>query len=308
MTRNNIDALACVTGKPVELGGVEGRTEATGRGVFYGVREACRDEPGKRLFGEDGLEGRTVVIQGFGNVAYHAALCLAEEGGARIIAIANSSTAIINEGGLAIRELRKHVDQTGSLSMFPGARTLPKPEDVLEVECDILVPAAIEGVITEENEGKVRARMIAEGANGPLTRLASERLFERDVLVIPDSYLNAGGVTVSYFEWLKNLSHVRFGRLEKRFYERSNRRLLSAVGDLGERQIPLETLELLARGADEVDLVRSGLEETMVVAYREVRETQERFGRSNPIDMRTATMILAIDRIAISYERMGIFP
>jgi glutamate dehydrogenase (NAD(P)+) len=306
LLRNELDALGCVTGKPVPLGGIRGRTEATGLGVFYGIREACSQTEDMRQLGlERGLQGKTVVVQGFGNVGYHAAKFL-EQGGARIVAVAELEGAITRPQGLPIEDVARHRARTGSICGFPGAETLIPSEQALELPCDILVPAALENAITVENEPRIRAKVVAEAANGPTTSEASERLFRRGVLVIPDNYLNAGGVTVSYFEWLKNLSHVRFGRLDKRFEEHAFRRLLGAVEGATARKFTEDMLSVLARGADEQDLVYSGLEETMCNAYRAIREIQKRL--NGKADLRTAAMVCAIDKVALCYTDMGIFP
>lgn len=306
LVRNEIDALACVTGKPVAFGGIRGRVEATGLGVFYGVREACLVAEDMRALGiEPGLPGKRIVVQGFGNVGFHAAQFLAE-GGAKIIAVAEYNGAVVNEDGLDVAQLDEHRRDTGSILGFPGGHDLQPTQAALELDCDILVPAALENVITSENAPRIKARMIAEAANGPLTADASEQLAKRGVLIIPDTYLNAGGVTVSYFEWLKDLEHVRFGRMEKRFEEHAFRRLLSAVETATERKFSQDMLAALARGAEERDLVFSGLEETMCHAFQELREIQRR--HDNKIDLRTASFIDAIDKIALVYCNMGIFP
>jgi len=303
---NEIDALACVTGKPVPFGGIRGRQEATGLGVSYGIREACSiREDMKRLGLSPGVEGKRVVVQGFGNVGYHAAKFLAEAG-ATIIAIAEVDGAITAPDGLRVDHIAQHRANTGSILGAPGTETLPSSADALELACDILVPAALENVITTDNEPRIQAKVIGEAANGPVTAEASERLSKRGVLVIPDTYLNAGGVTVSYFEWLKNLSHVRFGRLEKRFEEHAFRGLLKAVEGATARKFTEEMLALLSRGADERDLVYSGLEETMCNTYRRLRETRLRLGER--ADLRTAAFVDAIDKIALCYTDMGIFP
>jgi glutamate dehydrogenase (NAD(P)+) len=306
LNRNELDALGCVTGKPVQLGGIRGRTEATGLGVYYGIREACSSADDMQALGmPPGLEGKTVVVQGFGNVGYHAAKFL-EQGGAKITGIAEYDGAISQPDGLSVAAVAQHRAATGSIRDFPGATTVTDPNLALELPCDILIPAALENVITVENEARVRARLIGEAANGPITSEASDRLHKRGVLIIPDTYLNAGGVTVSYFEWLKNLSHVRFGRLEKRFEEHAFRGLLQAVEGATARKFTQEMLDVLGRGADEQDLVYSGLEETMSNAYHEMRDTWKRL--SGQVDLRAASLINAIDKIAICYAEMGIFP
>ena len=306
INNNELNALACVTGKPVGLGGIQGRTEATGLGVYYGVREACGIAEDMRHIGlSTGIEGKTVVIQGFGNVGYHTAKFF-HENGAKVIAIAEHDGTIVNPNGLNIPALDLHRQETGSISKFPGSKPLGKGESALELECDILIPAALENVITKENASRIKARIIGEAANGPTTAEADEILNKMGVLIIPDAYLNAGGVTVSYFEWLKDLSHVRFGRLEKRFEEFAFRRLLSAVESVTEKHFTEEMLKVLSQGADEHDLVRSGLEETMSNAYAEVRETCCKL--DGKADLRTSAYVNSINKIAFCYGDMGIFP
>jgi glutamate dehydrogenase (NAD(P)+) len=305
LVRNEIDALACVTGKPVPFGGIRGRIEATGLGVYYGIREACSDRDDMRRLGlAPGLEGKRVVVQGLGNVGFHAAKFLAE-GGAKVIAVGEFDGAVVSESGLDIERLAEHRNATGSVLGFADSRDLQPTQAALELDCDILVPAALENVITAENATRIQARIIAEAANGPTTADANEWLFQRGVLIIPDTYLNAGGVTVSYFEWLKDLEHVRFGRMEKRFEEHAYRRLMDAVESATERKFSEDILATL-RGADERALVYSGLEDTMCDAYRGIHELQRQHDHS--IDLRTASFIVAIDKIAASYCNMGIFP
>ncbi len=305
MRPDELHGAACVTGKPLAEGGVRGRLEATGRGVFFGVREALDDREEMKARGlEPGLEGKRIVVQGLGNVGYYTAKFLSEAG-ALIVAIAERDVAITNEGGLDVEAARSHLDESGGLSGFPGATgEIEESARALELECDILVPAALEGQIMSSNVERVRAPIIAEAANGPVSAAASESLQERGALVLPDLFLNAGGVTASYFEWIKNLSHVRFGRLQKRFQETSSRRLLEAVeGATGER-FSDETLERIAHGADEEDLVNSGLEETMVSAYHSIAEA----ARRDDTDLRSAAFRIAIDKVAVIYGQRGIFP
>lgn len=301
-----IDALACVTGKPVSQGGVRGRLEATGRGVFFGLREVCSHEDDMKQLGlEKGLEGKRIVVQGLGNVGYNAAhFC--QQGGAVIIALAEFEGAIHNPNGLDVEAVMKHRKETGSLLNFPGATNLNTREDALELDCDILIPAALENQITEENAGRVKAKILAEAANGPTTARAAEILLRRGVLVIPDIYLNAGGVTVSYFEWLKNLSHVRFGRMGKRFEATSNEKLLRVIEENTGRRLSDSERRTVARGADEIDLVNSGLEESMAVAYDQIREVWK--ADSKIPSLRTAAFIGAINKIATCYAELGIFP
>jgi glutamate dehydrogenase (NAD(P)+) len=304
LSNNPLDALACVTGKPVGQGGVRGRTEATGRGVYFGIREACAQAEDMKALGlQPGLSGKSIVVQGLGNVGYHAAKFL-EEAGAVIIGLAEIEGAIYNEDGLDLEEVVAHRKKTGSLLDFPGARNLAKSSEALELPCDILIPAALEEQIHKDNVANIQARIIAEAANGPVSATADEVLSERGVMILPDIYLNAGGVTVSYFEWLRNLYHVRFGRLSKRFEQRSYERLLTTLEDLTGKTVPESIKSEITHGADEHDLVNSGLEDTMVAAYAETRAI--RIDRK--VDLRTAAFINAIDKVAKSYGEMGIFP
>ncbi len=302
----SIDSIACVTGKPVTQYGVRGRTEATGRGVFYGIRHALSyAEDMKKLGLQPGIEGKRVVVQGLGNVGYHAAKFL-QEAGALLVAVAEYDGAIYNPDGLDVDEVQQHRRETGTILNFPGARNFARNTDALEYECDILIPAALERQITEENAPRIRAKIIAEAANGPTTIEAEQMLLERGVMIIPDLYLNAGGVTVSYFEWLKNLSHVRFGRLSKRFEEASRSALLESIERITGKHLSPEERKLIVRGADEIDLVNSGLEETMITAYDEIRETMLR--TPGVTDLRTAAFLNAINKVAIAYLELGIFP
>lgn len=300
------NTAACVTGKPVGQGGIRGRLEATGRGVFLGIREACAIEEDMQALGlATGLDGKTFVVQGLGNVGYNAARFICEAGGV-LVGIAEYEGAITNPAGLNLEDVVAHRKETGSILAFPGGTDLPDSRSALELECDILVPAALENQINEGNVGRVKAKIIAEGANGPTTASADEQLFERGIRILPDLYLNAGGVTVSYFEWLKNLAHVRYGRLEKRYDEQARRRLLDTVAEATGSAFSDDAIARTARGADERDLVNSGLEETMMLAYREIREVER--AHAGAIDLRTAAFISAIDKIVTSYQELGIFP
>lgn len=301
-----IDGMGCVTGKPVTQGGISGRREATGLGVYFGVREACSfADDMERLGMSVGLKGKTVVVQGLGNVGYHAAKYF-HEGGAKVIALAEFEGAIYNADGLNYEEVFQHRKKTGSILHFPGATNLANSSDALELECDILIPAALENQIHEGNASRIKAKIIGEAANGPVTAEAEEILNAKGIMVIPDIYLNAGGVTVSYFEWLKNLSHVRFGRLGKRFEENLNNNIIDAVEEMTGRSLSEQRRQLIGRGADEVDFVYSGLEETMIEAYRQIREVKKEIP-SIP-DYRTAAFVVAIRKIARSYESLGVFP
>jgi glutamate dehydrogenase (NAD(P)+) len=301
-----IDAAGCVTGKPISLGGVRGRKEATGLGVFYGVREVClMPDIMKKQGLEVGIENKNVIVQGLGNVGYFSAKFFREHG-AKVIAIAEYEGAIYCKDGLNEEEVLQHRKATGSILNFPGATNIEKSSDALELECDILIPAALENVIDANNAPKIKAKIIGEAANGPLTPEADEIFAKKGVLVIPDMYLNAGGVTVSYFEWLKNLSHVRYGRLEKRFTENANINILHQIEELTGKKVTEAEKNIIAHGPDEIDLVHSGLEETMITATREIMQ----IWKDNPSipDMRTAAYVCAIDKVGTSYAELGIFP
>jgi glutamate dehydrogenase (NAD(P)+) len=306
MRPGEIDSQACVTGKPVSQGGVRGRKEATGLGVFYGIREVCNmKEVMTRIGLKPGVKGKSVVVQGLGNVGYHTAKFF-QEAGAIITGLAEFEGAIFKKDGLNVDAVVEHRKKTGSILNFEGATNLKTNTDALELECDILVPAALENVINGENAPRVKAKIIGEAANGPLTPEADEEFIRRGILVIPDMYLNAGGVTVSYFEWLKNLSHVRYGRMEKRFTENLNGQIIAQVESLTGKQVNEAERELILHGPEEVDLVRSGLEETMIAATREIMDCWHKDPKIP--DMRTAAYIVAIDKVATSYAELGIFP
>lgn len=306
MNPGEIDAAGCVTGKPVSQGGVRGRKEATGLGVFYGLSEICNMTSLMDKIGlTKGIKGKKVCVQGLGNVGYHAALFF-QQHGALIVGLAEYEGAIYSEIGLDVDEVFAHRKRTGSILDFPGATNFEKTNDALEMDCDILIPAALENVINVNNASRIKAKIVGEAANGPLTPEADEILNAMGVVVVPDMYLNAGGVTVSYFEWLKNLSHVRYGRLEKRFDENMNQHIVSQLEELTGKTVSTKDREFILRGADEVDLVRSGLEETMIAATREIVDIWQK----NPSipDMRTAAYVCAINKVATSYAELGIFP
>ena len=301
-----INAAGCVTGKPVTQGGVRGRKEATGLGVFFGIREVCNmPEVMAKLGLTIGVEGKKVVVQGLGNVGYHTAKFFREHGSI-VIALAEYEGAIYNADGLNEEEVFQHRKSTGSILNFPGATNLAFNSDALELECDILIPAALENVINGDNAQRVKAKIVGEAANGPCTPAADDIFIEKGILCVPDMYLNAGGVTVSYFEWLKNLSHVRYGRMEKRFSENMNARILAQIEELSGKTVNEKERLLIMHGADEIDLVHSGLEETMISATREIMD----IWLNNPAipDMRTAAYVSAINKVAISYVELGIFP
>jgi glutamate dehydrogenase (NAD(P)+) len=302
-----IDAIACVTGKPVTQNGIKGRAEATGRGVYYGLRECVSYEADMKKIGlKPGMKGKTMVIQGLGNVGSNTGLISQKEGGVKIIGIAEYEGSIYSEKGIDIEKLLAFRKETGSIVGFPGTTKLEKNTSALELECDILVPAALENQITPENAPRIKAKIIAEAANGPVTADAEPILLAKGIVIIPDFYINAGGVTVSYFEWLKNLSHHRFGRLENRFNHNQYEGLLHKVEEMTGKKVSDRERDFLTRGGTEVDLVNSGLEDTMITAYQQIRET---FLQHPDIkDMRTAAFVCSLKKIASDYVSMGIFP
>jgi len=307
LRNGELDSAACVTGKPVHQNGIQGRTEATGRGVFYGLREMLSYEKDCKEMGlSPGIEGKTMVIQGLGNVGSFTGSISIKEGGVKVIAVSEIEGTIVDEKGIDIEKLVKYRKNKGSIIGFPGSKKMAERDDWVGIECDILVPAALESQINKKNAKKVKAKIIAEAANGPVTADAEAILLKKGVIIVPDMYLNAGGVTVSYFEWLKNLSHVRYGRIEKRFDQNAYTNLVSLVEKTTGKKVSQKERTFLTRGADEVDLVRSGLEETMSTAYSQIREVYKR--KRKVTDLRTAAFINAINKVASDYMTLGIFP
>ena len=301
------DTQACVTGKPYQQGGIMGRTEATGRGVQYGIREAFLHAEDLAPLGlTAGLEGKTCVVQGFGNVGYHAAKFLHEEDGVKIIAVGEWNGGIHDPKGIDVERLKRHQKRTGSILDFPGAKNLKSSTDCLYIACDILIPAALENQITRANVDRVRAKVIAEAANGPITAAADEVLRAGGVLVIPDIYLNAGGVTVSYFEWSKNLTHMHYGRMSQHLERIEAEMFVKETEALTGKKFDPAARKTLLRSHDELALVNSGLEDTMRSAYREIRGAMKR--RKKIEDLRMASYTCAIEKIADAYLDLGIFP
>ncbi|WP_323006655.1 Glu/Leu/Phe/Val dehydrogenase [Pseudorhodobacter sp.] len=310
MNTSDINAKACVTGKPPNAGGIQGRVEATGRGVQYAIQELFRHPEDIALANLSGqIEGKRIIVQGLGNVGYHAAKFLSEDDGALITAVIEHDGAIISDKGIAIEELHQWIVKTGSVKGFSGGDYVADGAAVLEKDCDILIPAAMEGVINLNNAARISTKLLVEAANGPVTYGADEILREKGVLIIPDMFANAGGVTVSYFEWVKNLSHIRFGRMERRAEEARHILLvnelekLSADKGLGWTMSPNFKSKYL-RGAGELELVRSGLDDTMRTAYQAMREVWH--GRGDVADLRVAAYIVSISRVAASYQSKGL--
>ena len=300
---SDINARGCVTGKPVHFGGVAGRIEATGRGVQYGLQELFRNADDLALAKLSGtLEGKRIIVQGLGNVGYHACKFLQEEDGANIIAILERDGAILNENGLNVEDVSNYKKEHGKVEGFPEAQFFKNGNQLLEHPCDILIPAAMEGVIDHSNAERIQSKVIAEAANGPLTYEADRILCDKGTFILPDAYLNAGGVTVSYFEWLKNLSHVRFGRMDRRLAETQGQKIIDAIERGIGKELDEQSRKELLTGPDEISLVRSGLEDTMRESYGEIKE--QFLGNEKITDRRMAAYALAIRKIADIYESM----
>ena len=304
----DIDYLGCVTGKPISSGGIHGRIEATGRGVVFGLREFFRHPEDVKLAHLKGktLEGKEIIIQGLGNVGYHTAKILEEEDGAKIVAILEWDGAVYNKKGLNVEEVYQYkIENKGGIKGFRKGKYFEKSAELLEQECDILIPAAREGVINQTNAPRIKAKLIAEAANGPVTFKAETILNEMGVVIIPDVYLNAGGVTVSYFEWIKNLSHIRFGRMQRRYEENQNNLFIKAIEQSG-KKLPEKIVSQIGQGPVEIDLVRSGLDDTMRSAFQEIRE---RYWREKKVkNYRTSAMSISIEKIYNRYSILGIYP
>lgn len=302
----DINYTACVTGKPVHFGGVRGRLEATGRGVHFALREFFRHPGDVKAAGmEGGLEGKRVIIQGLGNVGHAAAKFLSTEDGVRITAVIERDGAIINENGLSVEDVKAHITEHGGVKGFPDGEFVEDGAGVLTAECDILIPAALEGVIHTDNAPGIKAKLVCEAANGPTTFEADAILGERGVTVLPDAYVNAGGVAVSYFEWVRNLSHIRFGRMGLRFEELRGENIIRAIEETSGTKTPEWVRRELLKGPDEIALVNSGLDDTMRCAYQQMRALKEENGKVR--DYRTAAYVIAIEKIARYYRDVGIF-
>ncbi len=301
---HDLNAIACVTGKPVSQGGIVGRNEATGRGLHYALQEFFRHPEDVKAAGlSGGLAGKRVVIQGLGKVGYHAAKFLQEDG-AIIIAIAECDGALYSEKGLDVESVHEFLARSGGVANYGEAEFIENSAKALELECDILIPAALEGQLTVDNAERIQAPLIVEAANGPTTYEADQVLHKRGKTILPDVFVNAGGVTVSYFEWVKNVSHIRFGRLDRRLEEARGRQVIAIVEEATGRKVPAHLASPLQSGAGELDLVRSGLDDTMRVAWNEIREIRQ--SRQNVPDYRTAAFVLALDKIAKAYLEFGI--
>ena len=300
-----VDAFACVTGKPITQGGIAGRVEATGRGIQYALREMFRHADDVAAAGlEGGLEGKRLVVQGLGNVGYHAAKFLQEEDGVTVVAIIERDGGIADPRGLSVEQVSQHVKRTGGVEHFPGVHFQKDGRALLEADCDLLMPAALESQITSANAGKIAAKVIVEAANGPVTFDADQELLRRGKIVLPDVLMNAGGVTVSYLEWIKNVSHIRFGRLDRRLEEARGHQIVRIIEEMTGRTVPVELAAPLIKGSGEIDRVRSGLDDTMRNGYNAIRNI--RLSRANVPDLRTAAFVAAIEKIARAYAELGL--
>ena len=302
---DELDAIACVTGKPTTQGGIAGRVEATGRGVQFALREMFRHADDVAAAGLDGgLEGKRLIVQGLGNVGYHAAKFLQEEDGVKVVGIIERDGGIVDDGGLVVEDVWEHVRHTGGVENFPGVRFQKDGQALLEAECDLLFLAALECQITATNAARIAAPLIIEGANGPVTFEADQALLRCGKVILPDVLMNAGGVTVSYLEWVKNVSHIRFGRLDRRLEESRGHQIVRVIEEMTGRSVPADLAAPLVKGAGELDRVRSGLDDTMRTAYQAIREV--RLARRNVPDLRTAAFVVGIEKIVRAYDEMGL--
>ncbi len=302
----DVNYSGCVTGKPVAHGGIRGRTEATGRGVVYAMREFFRHPEEIKKAGLDGgLAGKSVVLQGLGNVGYHAAKLLHDEDNCKIIAIIERDGALVNNAGINIDNIHHYNIENKTVQGYPDAEFIEDGKLALELECDILIPAALEAQITEANASRIQAKIIFEAANGPITFEGDEILRARGIPIIPDAYVNAGGVTVSYFEWIRNLAHIRFGRMERRYDETRGENILMAVEAMTGKEPPEWVRHELVRGADELDLVRSGLDDTMRLGFQQIKEVLDSNDRIS--DFRTGAFVVAVSKLTRSYQDIGVY-
>lgn len=297
----DINAEGCCTGKLVNQGGIQGRAESTGLGLYYATRELLNTDSFLQKTGmSEGIKGKTFVVQGFGSVGYWASKFFTADGG-KVTSIVEYNSAIHNPKGFDVDDVKQYLTRNGTLYNYPKAieQEQMDPLSYLEKPCDIIIPAAIEKSIHKFNAPKLQCKAIVEGANGPTTFYAEEILLKKGVVVVPDMLVNAGGVTVSYFEWLKNLEHVTPGRLTKKYEEKVKNRILSTLGYVFPKNSPLmSNLE----GAREIDIVYSGLEEIMTTAVRD----HWKFAMENDLNFRDACLVKSIRKLYKHYEECGL--
>ena len=301
----DINYLACVTGKPVEHGGISGRDGATGRGAEEAIREYFRQPKLlKKTKLKEKLKDNSIIIQGFGKVGKTLALDLYNRDQGKIIAIGDASGYLINQYGIDINKLSKHYLKNKKIDQFKGAKFIKKAQDVLLLNCDILIPAATESVITLNNVNKIKAKLIIEAANGPITYRADQILNKRGVHILPDIFVNAGGVVVSYYEWVKNISHIRFGRLQRRFDEQKMRDVIAAISKTTNKSISSSLYKKITAGATEKDLAYSGLEDTMREAFQEILEEKN---KNKKLNFRTAAYAIALKKLRKFHDTVGVY-
>jgi len=300
---DDINHAACVTGKSTDHGGIKGRLEATGRGVCEALKEFFRHSNELTKHSIDGtLSDQTIIIQGFGNVGINSAKALYDNG-ARIIGVAEREGGIFSEDGIDIYQLEKYQSEKQTILNFPNTQNVKNSIDLLSYKCDILIPAALEGVITLNNADTIQAKIICEGANGPITYRANKKLLEKKKVIIPDIYANAGGVTVSYFEWIRNTSHIRMGRLNKRYEEDRGEAIIKAIQSISDKNIPKNLIKQLVHGANEEDIIASGLEDTMRTSFQDMLENKEKYDLDS---YRMSAYAVALKKIEKSYLELGI--
>ena len=278
---DDINYRGCVTGKPLHRGGIAGRTEATGRGIEEVVREIFRHEDIVKEAGlKNELKDNEIIVQGFGNVGSNLAKHLYNRDNAKIIAIGEFDGYLYNKKGIDINALIEFFQKNKSINNPKLGEFKNNPSELLELDCDILIPAALENAITVDNVDKIKTKLIIEAANGPVSFEADQKLFEKGVMIIPDIYVNAGGVVVSYFEWVKDISHIRFGRVEKRFQEQKILDIIDLIDKKTNTKTDFDTIKKIIHGADEEDLAFSGLEDSMRNAFIEIYNAKKQIKKS----------------------------
>jgi len=291
-----INSAGCVTGKPLSQGGIDGRPEATGLGVFYTTRHLLNSTKYCEAFGlEKGLNNKTAIIQGFGNVGSWAAKFF-YDAGTTILGVTEWNSAVYNKNGLNIPELLAYWGKNKTFKGYENAEViLENPMCLLTRECDILVPSAIEKSINKGNAKDLKCKIISEGANGPTTFDAQKIIDEKNILVIPDMLCNAGGVIVSYFEWLKNIEHVRLGRLIKGWEAKKYKEIIAVTG------AKVKNADQF-KGPTEKDIVYTALEEVICSAADDVFN----YAINNKTTTRKAAYCVTINKIAQVYKDAGI--